>query len=135
MQVGVGMIDVADSLAAIKKCVFEDKKINKRGLLEALALNFEGRDDVRKMLLGAPKYGNDDDYVDTIAAETYAWWRRMVSEIDVPTGEAHPCPYSVPPTVLPGRGSGHFLVAVTTTAVADGSVHLAQVWILRDPPR
>ena len=124
MQVGVGMIDVADSLAAIKKCVFEDSKISKQGLLEALALNFEGRENVRKILLGAPKYGNDDDYVDTIAAEIYAWWRRMVSEIDGPYGVKHiPAPYSVSAHGAAGKRVGALPSGrLATTAVADGSV-------------
>lgn len=67
----VGTVDLADSLAAIKKLVFEDKKITMKELLEALQVNFEGKEDLRYMLLNAPKYGNDDNYVDEIAREWY----------------------------------------------------------------
>ena len=64
-----GSSDVADSLAAIKKLVFDDKKITMAELCDALGSNFEGHDDIRKMCLEAPKFGNDDDYAD----EQKAW--------------------------------------------------------------
>jgi len=65
-----GIADVADSLAAIKKLVFETKRITMSELCNVLRENFEGHEDIRQMLLNdAPKYGNDDDYVDLIAKE------------------------------------------------------------------
>ncbi len=65
---GIGLADVSDSLAAIKKLVFEEKLLTMDRLLDALDANFEGFGDVRGMLVDkAPKYGNDDDYVDDIA--------------------------------------------------------------------
>ncbi len=64
----VGATDVGDSLAAIKKLVFEEKKITMAELLEALEKNFEGHESLREELLKAPKFGNDDDYVDQIVA-------------------------------------------------------------------
>lgn len=63
----IGFGTVADSLAAIKKCVYEDKTISWDELLNALKSNFEGAESIRQRLLNAPKYGNDDDYVDSIA--------------------------------------------------------------------
>jgi len=60
----IGLPDNADSLAAIKKLVFEDKRITMAELCDALDSNFEGHEEIRQMLLKAPKYGNDDDYVD-----------------------------------------------------------------------
>ena len=60
------MADTADSLAAVKKVVFDDKKITMAKLIDALDKNFEGYDDVRHLLSNAPKFGNDDDFVDTI---------------------------------------------------------------------
>jgi len=60
----VGLPDIADSLAAIKKVVFEDAEITMAQLCEALDQNFDGHEEIRRMLLNAPKYGNDDDYVD-----------------------------------------------------------------------
>ncbi|NLW91764.1 MAG: hypothetical protein GXY34_09220, partial [Syntrophomonadaceae bacterium] len=61
-----GFVDVANSLAAIRKVVFEDKKVTMPRLLEALKADWVGYDDVLKLCMQAPKYGNDDDYVDEI---------------------------------------------------------------------
>jgi formate C-acetyltransferase len=66
-----GVNNVADSLAAIKKFVFEEKKITMAELLDALRKNFEGKEELRQMLLSAPKFGNDDDYVDSIAEKVH----------------------------------------------------------------
>ncbi len=68
-----GLAEAADSLAAIKKLVFEDKVISMPELIDALDNDFEGREDLRQMLISsAPKYGNDDDYVDSVAKEVYS---------------------------------------------------------------
>lgn len=64
-------IDLADSLAAIKKLVFDEKSITMEELLKALRADFKGYEELHKMLLDAPKYGNDDDYVDQIAKKQY----------------------------------------------------------------
>ena len=64
-----GVINVADSLAAIKKLVFDDKAVSMEELIDACKSNFEGKEDLRQMLLNAPKFGNDDDYADSIAKE------------------------------------------------------------------
>lgn len=61
-----GAPNVGDSLAAVKKAVFEDKKITMDRLITALEKNFEGEDEVLHILGHCPKYGNDDDYVDSI---------------------------------------------------------------------
>jgi formate C-acetyltransferase/4-hydroxyphenylacetate decarboxylase large subunit len=68
-----GMINVANGLAAIKKCVFDDQAVTLKLLKDALDANFEGDDykAVHKQLLAAPKFGNNDDYVDTIAKQVY----------------------------------------------------------------
>ena len=61
-----GAPNVGDSLAAIKKAVFEDKKITMDKLVDALDKNFEGEEEILHILESAPKFGNDDDYVDSI---------------------------------------------------------------------
>ncbi|MBM3240372.1 hypothetical protein FJZ31_29165 [Candidatus Poribacteria bacterium] len=96
---GYGMANVGDSLAAIKKLVFEDKtarrqdgktakgqvqfrvpsapfskggeeRLSLMDIVEAMRTNFDGKEQLRQMLLNeAPKYGNDDDYVDSIVVE------------------------------------------------------------------
>ncbi|MEM2104798.1 MAG: pyruvate formate lyase family protein [Candidatus Bathyarchaeia archaeon] len=66
-----GTTDIADSIAAIKYLVFDQKKITMQQLLEAIRANWEGCEDIRQMCLNVPKYGNDDPYVDDI--HTYIW--------------------------------------------------------------
>ncbi|WP_026884165.1 glycyl radical protein [Clostridium akagii] len=70
----VGIANLGDSLAAIKKCVFEEKKFTPEQLWNALANNFEGEDGkkIQNILInGAPKYGNDDDYIDLLLKDAY----------------------------------------------------------------
>lgn len=65
---GVGLANVADSLAAIKKLVFEERVLTIKQLMDALDANFEGYENVRQMLkTKAPKFGNDDPFADEIA--------------------------------------------------------------------
>ncbi len=62
----MGFATVIDSLAAIKKCVFEDKTLSLSQIKEALEHDFKGYEAVRQTLLHAPSYGNDDNYTDEI---------------------------------------------------------------------
>ncbi|MBU5255876.1 pyruvate formate lyase family protein [Tissierella praeacuta] len=64
---GIGLAVTSNSLAVIKKLVFEDKVTTMENLINALDANWEGYDDLRKLALDIPKYGNDMDYVDDIA--------------------------------------------------------------------
>ncbi len=76
-----GVADTADSLAAVKKLVYEEARVGKRELLDALRNNFEGSERLRQMLLNrAPKFGNDDDYVDSLAAEIVEHASREVTK-------------------------------------------------------
>jgi pyruvate formate-lyase/glycerol dehydratase family glycyl radical enzyme len=61
-----GCVDVADAFAAIKKLVFDEKKVTMARLMEALKADWVGYEDLHQLCLQAPKYGNDDDYVDDI---------------------------------------------------------------------
>lgn len=61
-----GNVNAANALAAIKKVIFDEQRLSATELLEALDRNFVGRTAVFKMLREAPKYGNDDEYVDSI---------------------------------------------------------------------
>ncbi|KKO11092.1 hypothetical protein LCGC14_0015680 [marine sediment metagenome] len=59
----------ADGLAAVKKVVFEDHACTPGELLAALEADWEGYEPLRKRCMAAPRFGNDDPYVDDIAAE------------------------------------------------------------------
>ena len=61
-----GVSNTVDSLAAVKKLVYEDKVITMTELVNALKANFEGYEPLRQMMLAVPKYGNNDPYVDEI---------------------------------------------------------------------
>lgn len=75
----VGMTNVADSLAAVKKLVFEDKSVSAERLEKAIQANWEGYEDIRKLCLDAPKFGNNDAYVDDIAARLWKDYSEIVS--------------------------------------------------------
>ena len=65
-----GVANIADSLAAIEKCVFEKKYLTMDELMELIATDFEGKENMRQLLMNkAPKYGNDIEEVDK-----YAHW-------------------------------------------------------------
>ncbi|MCH4178530.1 MAG: hypothetical protein LKF47_01510 [Megasphaera sp.] len=64
---GIGLADTANSLAAAKKLVFEDKVCTMDEMLDALDKNWQGYEELRKKAQTAPKYGNDDSAVDDIA--------------------------------------------------------------------
>lgn len=66
-----GAVDTANSLAAVKKLVFEDKKLTMGELKKALEANFEGYEKVKKMCLDAPKHGNDDDKMTALVRKVY----------------------------------------------------------------
>jgi len=72
-QSNIGMSVVGDSLASVKSLVFENNTLSLRELREALKSNFEGRSGarIRKLCRSAPKFGNDDDYVDKIVADVF----------------------------------------------------------------
>lgn len=64
-----GLGTYVDSMAAIKKLVFDDKKYTLAEIKQALDANWEGYELLQSDCLSAPKYGNDDDYADLIATE------------------------------------------------------------------
>ncbi|MDY6842871.1 MAG: pyruvate formate lyase family protein [Thermodesulfobacteriota bacterium] len=59
-------METGDSLAAVKKLVFDEKKYSMSELVKALKANWEGYEEMRLDFVKAPKWGNDDDYVDQI---------------------------------------------------------------------
>ncbi|MCW4049740.1 MAG: glycyl radical protein [Candidatus Bathyarchaeota archaeon] len=69
---GVGISTVADSLSSIKHHVYDNGTFTMDRLMEAISTNFEGDEKTRQLLLNrTPKYGNDDDYVDSLAVAAF----------------------------------------------------------------
>ncbi len=67
----VGQTTAVNALVAMKKLIFEDKRVTMDRLLQALRDNWEGHEELRQMFLDAPKFGNDDDYVDLFARDVH----------------------------------------------------------------
>ncbi len=75
----VGQVTIINSLAAMKKMVFEEKKVSMGELIAALKSNWEGKEELRQRFLNeVPKWGNDDDYVDLIGREFYTRTNRLI---------------------------------------------------------
>ncbi len=72
-QSNIGPSVIGDSLAAIKKLVFEDKALSYDELMQALKSDFAGERgaEIQKMCREVPKFGNDEDYVDRLVADVY----------------------------------------------------------------
>jgi formate C-acetyltransferase len=81
-QSNIGPSVVGDSLAAVKKLVFEDKVLDMKTLKAALGGNFQGPEGerIRSLCRKAPKFGNDDDYVDRIVAGVYESYLELLPD-------------------------------------------------------
>jgi len=77
----------ADCLTAIRKLVFEEKRITMAALRSALAANFEGHEDIRQLCLSAPKYGSDDQEADAMAALVWGNATDRMQQYRTATGE------------------------------------------------
>jgi formate C-acetyltransferase len=103
---GGGNANVGNALAAMKKLVFEDKLISASELKHALDTNFanEKGEKIRQMLINvAPKYGNDDDYVDFLTKEALEYWMRTMRKYKSIRGGFHsPTPQTVSTNVPQG---------------------------------
>lgn len=84
-----GFGTVAESLAAIKKLVFDDGKYTLEQLKEAAAHNYEGYERIRQEMLNAPKYGRNDPYADEIARELDEILLKTVKRYQTPYGPKH----------------------------------------------
>ncbi|MHB8926835.1 MAG: pyruvate formate lyase family protein [Bacillota bacterium] len=85
---GVGLATLADSVAAVKKLVFEEGRVKMADLLAALRGNFVGYEKLQDILINhAPKYGNDDPYVDDLARElSLVWTEDAMKHVSSATG-------------------------------------------------
>ena len=109
----IGVATQGDSLAAVKKLIFEERRLSLNQLRAALAANFEGQEPLRQMLVNrAPKYGNDDDYVDAIVVEMQRFFAEELKKYRNPRGGTFRPGYW---TVLANMGLGRL-----TGATPDG---------------
>lgn len=76
---GVGVADLANSLAAIEEMVFEKEQLTLAQLARACKSNFSGQDALRARLLGAGKFGNDLERVDGFAARITGLFDEAIS--------------------------------------------------------
>ncbi len=83
-------METGDSLAAVKKLVFDERKYTMAQLIEALRNNWEGYEEMRMDFVRAPKWGNDDDYVDQIHVRCHNDVAAHSWEIKDPTGNPWP---------------------------------------------
>lgn len=78
----VGLSNAANSFAALKKVVYEDKTLTLEEVINAIETDFSGikGEKIRTLLENAPKYGNDIDYVDSIASDIYDTYINEISK-------------------------------------------------------
>ncbi|MCL1828846.1 MAG: hypothetical protein FWG32_05035 [Oscillospiraceae bacterium] len=124
----VGVIDAANSLAAIKKRIFDDKTVSPEELLTALRADYSGYENILKLMTSAPKYGNDDDYADLIAVDIYAFLHETMTAVKSAYGGT----YEESPHSLSWHGSAGMKVGALPSgrrarvALADGAVSPCQ---------
>ena len=104
----IQVANVADSLAALKKLVFEDKVISGNNFLEILRRNFEGDEITRQICISrVPKYGNDVAWVDELGAKWVRIFTEMLSEFrNFRNGSYHTGLYTVSAHVPMGQNVG-----------------------------
>lgn len=115
---GIQMIQVAnlaDSLAALKKLVFEEKRLLAKEVEDALQHNFEDAKVVQAILLNkCPKYGNDEEWVDAIGAKWATFFQQQLKNYkNYRGGPYHTGMYTV---------SAHVPMGEHVGASADGRV-------------
>ncbi|RJP26738.1 MAG: hypothetical protein C4520_00405 [Candidatus Abyssobacteria bacterium SURF_5] len=92
---GCSISTLADSVAAVKKLAFDERLLPMADLVAALKADFAGYESVRQMLINrAPKFGNDDDYVDAIGRELSRFWSEETAKHASPaTGRRYTAGY------------------------------------------
>ncbi len=106
-------VENIDSLAAVRKLVFDDKKYTLAELRDALVANWEGYEEMRiDFVKNAPKWGNDDDYVDDIMLRCLREAARFSKELKCPSGNNWP--------ILPENVSGNIHYANIVGALPNG---------------
>lgn len=96
---GTGISTAVDSLAAIKKYIFDEKTITREDIIDGIINDFKGKDELLHVLkFNSPKMGNDDDFVDDIAIQLLGYFSEMTDGL---TNERGGC-------YRPGTGSAMY---------------------------
>ncbi len=129
----VGMINVVNSMAAVKKLVFDEKKFSMVELYSAIEADWLGYENIQDLCLNAPKYGNNDSFVDEIAKDLFGYWisstskfRSVYGEQPRPTGisiTAHAPGGSYTCATPDGRKSGETLCDGVVSPAQGSDVH------------
>jgi formate C-acetyltransferase len=104
----IQVANVADCLAVAKKCIYEDKSLKAEDLLAALRTNYEGAEVLRQQLINkVPKYGNDIEWVDSIAAKWVNYFAgKLATYTNARSGIYHAGLYTVSAHVPMGQNVG-----------------------------
>jgi len=114
----VGMVNVIDSLTAVKKLVFEDRVVSSQELMQALRDDWRGDANatLRNTFQSAPKFGNGDEYADKVAAELYGYWAETAHKYPTCLGGTH-----IPTGIsISAQWPGGLLTAATPDGRFDG---------------
>jgi len=115
----VGTSNAGNCLAALKKAMFEEKRLTPEQISHALETNFEDNvtapagEEIRQILLNAPKYGNDDDYADLLVKEVFEFTAKDITRYTVWTTGAR-C------TTEEGHVTAHIALGRFCGATPDG---------------
>jgi pyruvate formate-lyase/glycerol dehydratase family glycyl radical enzyme len=108
----VGFTTLVNALVAIKKLVFEEKRVIIAELVLALRENWAGREEMRQLFRDAPKFGNDDNYVDLFARDVHLRTCQVIHGFKNAYGYNVTCDGSA--------GTSYFNLAGLTGATPDG---------------
>ena len=108
----LGMMTLVDSLVAIQKLVFDQKKYTMDQLIAALKTDWKSQEAMRQDFLNAPKYGNDDDYADAWAVRVATRFEETISQVQ----DAWGCSL----TSDGGTAAGYQTVGLACGATPDG---------------
>jgi pyruvate-formate lyase len=110
---GFTWVENVDSLAAVKKLVFDEKRYTMDELCKALEANWEGYEQMRlDFVRDAPKWGNDDDFVDNLMVRCLQDVAKYSRELECPSGNSWP--------LLPENVSGNIHYANMVGALPNG---------------
>jgi len=108
------IVDTADSLTAIKKLVFDEKKLTMDELMHSIDTNFAGKkgEEIMQMCLAAPKFGNDIDEADLMVREVGKFSGSVIM--------AYKNPFDVPCKISREGLSWHYFGGLGVGALPDG---------------